>query len=220
MEIFMPSALTPRPHLEKFFERVDPARGRLIFSIDATASRQPSWDTAAHLQSQMFATAAAIGGLDVQLVYYRGPDQCVASRWLSDPRALAATMATVSRAAGQTQIRKVLAHARRENTRDKVNALIVVSDACEETPYDLYAEAGELGVPVFMFQEGRDERVGGIFAEIAKLTNGAHCTFDASAAGRLADLLKAVAAFASGGVKALADQRTEAARLLLTQIKK
>ena len=97
----------------------------------------------------------------------------------------------------------------------------LVSDACEETPHDLYAEARELGgVPVFMFQEGTDARVSEIYAEIAKITNGAHCTFDTSAAQRLADLLKAVAAFAAGGISALADQKTEAARLLLTQMKK
>ncbi len=169
----------------------------------------------------MFATTAAIGALDVQLVYYRGLDQCVASRWLSDAKALAAIMATVSCAAGHTQIQKVLAHARKENARDKVNALIVVSDACEETPYDLYAEARELGnVPVFLFQEGDDERVSGIYAEIARISGGAVARFDAGAAQRLADLLKAVAAFATGGVKALAAQNTEAAQLLLTQVKK
>jgi hypothetical protein len=208
-----------RAHLDEFFCRVDPTRGRLIFALDATASRQPTWDTAAHLQSQMFGTVAAIGGLDVQLVYYRGFGQCVASRWLNDPRALAAAMAPVTCAAGHTQIKRVLAHARKEHARQKINALIIISDACEETPCDLYAEARELGVSVFMFQEGGDERVGEIYAEIARITGGAHCKFDNAAAQRLADLLKAVAAFATGGIKALAAQNSEAARLLLTQVK-
>jgi hypothetical protein len=218
------TALTPvvptRAHLDKFFERVDPVRGRICFCVDATASRQPTWETAAHLQSQMFATAAAIGALDVQLIYYRGYEQCTASSWLSDPKALAAIMARVTCAAGHTQIRKVLAHTRKEHAREKINALILVSDACEEIPHDLYGAARELGVPVFLFQEGNDQHVSGIYTEIARLTGGAHCTFDANAAQRLADLLKAVAAFAAGGIKALADQNSEAARLLLTQIKK
>jgi hypothetical protein len=218
------TAITPvvptRAHLDKFFQRVDPVRGRLIFCVDATASRQPSWDQAAHLQSQMFATAAALGGLDVQLIYYRGYEQCTASNWLSDPKALAAIMARVTCAAGHTQIRKVLAHAGKEHAREKVNALILVSDASEETPHDLYDAARELGVPAFLFQEGNDHHVSGIYAEIARLTGGAHCTFDANAAQRLADLLMAVAIFAAGGIKALADQKTEAARLLLTQIRK
>ncbi|MGO9049401.1 MAG: vWA domain-containing protein [Xanthobacteraceae bacterium] len=215
------SSISSRAHLEAFLARVDPVHGRLIFALDATASRQPTWDTAAHLQAQMFEAVAAIGGLDVQLVYFRGEGQCVASRWLSDAKALAAIMSTVTCAAGHTQIGKVLMHARKEHAREKVNALIVISDSCEETPYGLYARARELsGVPVFMFQEGDDPQIGMIYAEIAGLTGGAHCKFDAGAAQRLADLLKAVAAFAAGGVKALADQRSEAARLLLTQVKK
>ena len=129
-------------------------------------------------------------------------------------------MSRVTCAAGHTQIHKVLAHARKEHTREKINALILVSDACEEVPADLYAEAHELGVLCFLFQEGNDERIAEIYAEIARITGGAHCKFDAGAAQRLADLLKAVAAFAAGGIRALADQKSEAARLLLTQIKK
>jgi hypothetical protein len=115
----------------------------------------------------------------------------------------------------------VLNHARKENAKQKVNALVLISDACEEGPAELYATARELGdVPVFMFQEGGDEHIAGIYAEIARLTGGAHCHFDSGSAQRLADLLKAVAAFAAGGVKALSAQKSEAARLLLTQIKK
>jgi hypothetical protein len=64
-------------------------RGRLIFALDATRSRQPTWDIACQLQAEMFQEVAAIGGLDVQLVYYRGMRECTASRWVSDGRALA-----------------------------------------------------------------------------------------------------------------------------------
>jgi hypothetical protein len=215
-------AITPkRAHLEQFFSRIDPVRGRLIFALDATASREPTWDTAAQLTAQMFGTVAAIGELDVQLVFYRGHDECTASRWQSDARALAAAMQRVTCMAGHTQIQRVLNHARKENAKQKVNALVLISDACEEGPAKLYATARELGdVPVFMFQEGGDEHIAGIYAEIARLTGGAHCHFDSGSAQRLADLLKAVAAFAAGGVKALSAQKSEAARLLLTQIKK
>jgi hypothetical protein len=207
-------------HLEAFFARINPVRSRLIFALDATASRQPTWDTAAHLQVQMFETVAAIGGLDVQLVYYRGWRECVASRWLTEAKALSTIMSGVLCHAGKTQIRRVLEHARKEHTKQKVDALVFVSDACEETPADLFAEARELGVPAFMFQEGDNDHVAGVYAEIAHITGGASCKFDAGAAQRLADLLRAVAAFATGGVKALAAQKTETATLLLTQIRK
>lgn len=209
--------ISTRAHLEAFFERVAPVRGRLIFCVDATASRQQSWNLAAGLTAQMFGTVAAIGGLDVQLVYYRGETECVATQWQSDPKALAAVMARVFCRAGHTQIGKVLEHTRRENGREKVNALVLISDACEESSSALYAEANELGgVPIFAFQEGNDERVARIYAELARITGGALARFDAGAAQRLADLLKAVAAFAAGGLKALAAQKSEVAKLLLT----
>ncbi len=123
-------------------------------------------------------------------------------------------------AACYTQIARVLAHVEKEDQRQKVAACILISDACEEHPDELYAAARRLnGVPVFLFQEGTDEAVSNIYGRLASITAGASCRFDAGAAARLADLLKAVVAFATGGRKALADQKTEAARLLLSQVK-
>jgi hypothetical protein len=205
-----------QPQLDRFFAHVDPVRGRLVFALDATASRQPTWDLAAKLQGEMF---NAIGGLDVQLVYYRG-DELVPSHWLSDTRSLTMIMQQVICHAGLTQISRVLRHARKEHQRQPINGVVLISDACEETPSVLYDVAAGLGVPVFMFQEGDDRSVEAVYREIARIAGGAYARFDASAAARLGDLLKAVAVFASGGLKALAAQKTDAATLLLTQIKK
>jgi hypothetical protein len=214
-----PTQISPR--VAALLERTRTTRGRIILAIDATASRQPTWDTAAQLQAEMFETVAAIGGLDVQLVHFRGFKECVASRWLSDAKSLAQIMSRIQCASGPTQIGRVLSHARKENQRNKVNALIVISDAFEEIPADVYGEARELGdVPAFMFQEGPDDRVAGIYAEIARITGGAICKFDTGAARRLADLLQAVAAFAVGGEKALANLNSESARKLLGQMRK
>ena len=175
---------------------------------------------AAKLTAEMFRAAAANGGLELQLVHYRGERECIASRWMSDARALTAAMSSVMCAAGPTQIGRVLAHAHTENRRRKIAAVVLVSDACEENPAELYAAARRLdGVPVFLFQEGADEQVAAIYRTIAAITGGASCRFDAGAAARLADLLRAVAAFATGGRKALAAEKTAAARLLLTQLK-
>jgi hypothetical protein len=209
-----------RPRLEAFFERVDPVRGRVVFALDATASRQATWDTAAQLQAQMFETVAAGGALDVQLVWFRGIDEFHVSPWKSDAHSLARIMSSVSCRSGPTQIWTTLNHVRKTNAREKINALILISDACEEPPSSLYSEARELGVPVFLFHEGDNPEVRMIFAELAHITGGAAAQFDTGAAARLADLLKAVAAFATGGIKALAAQKTDAATLLLTQIKK
>jgi hypothetical protein len=189
----------------------------LLFALDATASRQPTWDTACQLQADMFRVAAAIGGLDVQLVYYRGRDECRASQWVSQAERLAALMERIDCRTGTTQIGKVLAHARRETEVRKVQALVFVGDAVEEEVDDLYHTAGELRVPAFMFQEGNDPIAEQTFREIARLTHGAYCCFDPGAAHQLAELLRAAAAYAAGGVKALASVQHSAgaARLLL-----
>jgi hypothetical protein len=57
-------------------------RGRLVFALDATMSRQPTWDMACALQADMFREAAAIGSLDIRLLYYRGFNECRASGWI------------------------------------------------------------------------------------------------------------------------------------------
>ena len=92
-------------------------RGRLIFAMDATMSRQPTWDMALALQAEMFKAVKAVGGLDVQLIYYRGLAECRASRWVSDARALGGLMEKIDCRGGHTQIGKVLAHARRESEK-------------------------------------------------------------------------------------------------------
>jgi hypothetical protein len=155
-------------------------RGRLVFALDATASREWVWDSACELQAEMFREVAATGGLDMQLVYYRGLGECRASRWFSDPKQLAKTMSQIMCNAGHTQIEKVLTHAQKETKLLKVSALVFVGDAMEENPDSLAHQAGELGrlgVPAFMFQEGRDREVEHVFRNIAQLTHGAYCRF-------------------------------------------
>jgi hypothetical protein len=195
-------------------------RGRLVFALDATASREATWDRACRLQGEMFEAAAALGGLDVQLVFYRGFDECKASRWLGAAADLHRAMRSVGCAGGETQIGRVLAHALSEGRAEKVNALVFVGDAMEEKVDELCRLAGELGllgVPVFVFHEGGDETAGRAFRQIAKLSGGAYCPFDAASAEQLRQLLGAVAAYAAGGRQALAayGQRAGGAALLL-----
>jgi hypothetical protein len=181
-------------------------RGRLIFALDATASREPAWDRACHLQGQMFEVAAELGGLEVQLVYYRGFGECKASSWVADARELGRRMTGVTCLGGQTQITKVLRHAIAETERRKVSALVFVGDCMEEPIDTLCHEAGRLGVlgvPAFLFHEGGDAVAGGAFKQVARLTGGAYCAFDSASAQQLRDLLSAVAVFAAGGRPAL-----------------
>ncbi len=196
------------------------AKGRLVFALDATMSRQPTWDMACALQADMFREAASSGRLDIRLVYYRGMNECRASSWISDSAHLAKLMAKIDCRGGNTQIGKVLSESRREAVASGVRAVVFVGDAMEENVDELCAKAGELGllkVPVFMFQEGHDPTAEQAFREIARLTGGAWCKFDPGAAAQLRELLRAAAAYATGGreaLKRLSANESGAAKLL------
>ncbi len=200
--------------------------GRLIFALDATMSRQPTWDDACHIQAEMFREAGRIGGLSIKLVYFRGFGECRASRWFSRGDDLARAMGGIACQGGRTQIRKILAAALSAAEKEKIAALVYVGDCMEEDVDLLCDKAGQLGlvgVPMFVFQEGRDAVAERAFREMARLTNGVYCRFGAGSAAQLADLLKAVAVFASGGRSALQSLEKsggQGARLLLQQLGK
>lgn len=210
--------------LEKAGQVAPPSskKGRLIFALDATMSRQPTWDLAVSLQARMFDTASSLGGLDVQLVYFRGFSECRASSFVAGGEGLARLMTRIRVQGGQTQIAKVLRHARDEAGRAPVAVLVYVGDAMEEDPDALAGIAGELGLlgtKAFMFHEGRDARAELVFRDLARLTGGVYAAFDANAPARLASLLAAAAAYAAGGRAALERHGSEAARFLLTQMR-
>lgn len=179
---------------------------RLMFAIDATQSREATWDLASGLQMQMFQAAEAHGGLAVQLVYFRGLDECRSSRWHVQARPLVEAMGKVRCRAGHTQIARVLRHALQQRTDGKIAALVLVGDAFEEEPDEIVGLAGQLAmvdVPIFAFQEGSDPKAGRLFREIARVTRGAFHHFDRSSPQAFADALRAVAVYAAGGRNAL-----------------
>ena len=202
------------------------ARGRLIFAMDATASREPSWDTACHIQGEMFRQTDALGGLHIQLCYYRGFGEFEASQWLSSSHELLKRMSAVTCLGGHTQIEKVLRQAIQQTKQKKVQALVFVGDCMEEDVDRLCQLAGELGmlgVPAFLFHEGTEPVAQRAFKQIARLSRGAYCSFDASSAAQLRDLLKAVAVYAAGGQSALQDfskGRSEVVYKLTQQLRK
>ena len=139
-----------------------------------------------------------------------------------DTKHLSKIMTGIMCRAGHTQLRKVLAHAQKETTLLKVGALIFIGDALEEDEDELIPQArelGRLGMPAFMFQEGDDREVEQVFREIARVTHGAYCRFDPGAARQLAELLKAVAVFVTGGMAALEARKDAGAVKLLGQLK-
>lgn len=196
--------------------------GRVVLALDATMSRQPTWDLACSLQAQMFDAVDKSGNLNVQLVYFRGFGECRASKFVSDTTALKSLMTRIDCRGGHTQIGKVLAHTLKETERARVNALVFIGDAMEEDVDSLADKAGHLGlkgVPVFVFQEGRDPIAEQAFKEIARLSKGAWFRFDSSSAATLANLLSAVAVYATGGLKALEARGRAADRLLIENLR-
>ncbi len=182
--------------------------GRLLFAIDATASREPTWDMACQIQSEMFASTDTIGGLQVQLAFYRGFGEMKVTRWLNTADELVSRMVKVRCLAGRTQIRKLLRHALKETQSQKVDALVFVGDVVEEDIDELGHVAGQLGLvgtPVFVFHEGGELISRRAFEQIAKLSGGAYCPFDAGSGQQLRELLSAVAVFSTGGRRALAE---------------
>jgi len=196
-------------------------RGRLVFAIDATASRQPTWDRACRLQGEMFQATRELGGLAVQLAYYRGFMEFAATPFLTDADELTRRMTGVQCLGGQTQIQRMLEHVLAETKREKVNALIFVGDAVEEGPDPLCHLAGQLGMhgtPCFLFHEGDNPLAGDVFRQMAKLSGGAYAPFDSASAGALRDLLRAVAVYAAGGRSALARLPGGAAQRIAGQL--
>jgi hypothetical protein len=194
-------------------------RGRLLVAIDATASRSFTWHLACELQAEMLAEAGKLGGLKLQVACFRGDRGWEQSEWTSDAQALAAWMQRIECRTGNTQLARVLSHAREEHSKAKISALVYVGDACEETPEVLYGLARDLGMKAFVFQEAEDPEAAKIFQEIARLTDGAYCRFDSGAADQVRDLLRAVATYAAGGVKALSASDNAGAVKLLSQLK-
>jgi len=202
----------------------DGQAGQLIFALDATASRQATWDQASALQADMFTKTQGLSALNLQLVYFRGYDECRSSPWLDNSAALLRMMNKISCVAGRTQIARVLKHAIAETKRQPVQAMVFVGDAMEENVDVLGELAGELkilGLPVFIFQEGFDPLTSMAFKQIAQISGGAHCRFDQNSAHQLGQLLNAVAVYAAGGtaaLKRLSAQGSKQATVLLEQL--
>ncbi|MBE0585958.1 MAG: VWA domain-containing protein [Desulfofustis sp.] len=202
--------------------KTDPTRsGRLVFALDATMSRQPTWDRAMKIQTSMFDAVGTAGGLAVQLVFFRGFGECRASKWVINGAALRDLMAAIDCRGGHTQLLKVLSHVQRETQKTRVAALVYIGDALEEDVDQLCQKSGELGllgVRCFFFQEGGDVMVERAFREMARLTRGAYFRLGPDSARELAELLSAIAIYVKGGLPALAGSTRQEARRLLAQI--
>lgn len=227
----MAKAPVSRTDVSRFLDaarKVPPARrgeqrapdARILFAMDATASREPTWDMATNLHAELFSATAGTG-VAVQLAYYRGFNEFHASPWSTSPPDLLAQMTSVRCRGGLTQIGRVLQHALVESRKQRVKAVVFVGDACEEEHDAVAGRAGQLAVfnlPCFVFQEGADPAASRVFRDIAAITGGAHVPFAPGSADTLRGLFSAVAAYAAQGRDGLASIEHAAARRLLAQL--
>ena len=180
--------------------------GHLLFAMDATASRQPTWDTACQLQTEMFQQTRELGRLQVKLCFYRGYDELRSSPWHQGADNLVRAMQAVQCLGGHTQIGRLLDHALQLHQQQPIQALVFIGDCIEEPLDTLCQRAGRCGLqklPLFLFQEGHDPVASNGFTQLARLSGGAHCRFDLNSPERLSQLLGAVAVYATGGNQAL-----------------
>ncbi|MED5385857.1 MAG: VWA domain-containing protein [Pseudomonadota bacterium] len=150
---------------------------RLIFSVDATASRQATWDVASQLQTEMFFSTQTLSRLNVQLCYFRGFGEFFSSNWQGNPEEIARIMSGIHCEAGITQLERLLRHAIKENEKQKIKCVVYIGDAMEENIDVLAQLAGQLGllnVPLFMFQEGGDPVARQAFMDMSRLSGGAY----------------------------------------------
>ena len=205
------TSISKRSDVQNFLSQVATipnasGHAHMIFALDATASREETWDVARQRQTEMFLSARSLGGLNLQLCYFRGFAEFFTSRWENNADQIARIMARMNCEAGATQIERVLAHTIDENQTRKIKCLVYIGDAMEENVDVLSNLAGKLGllnIPVFMFQERGDPGTKKAFMECARLSGGAYSQFDQASASHLKELLKAVAVYAAGGYKAL-----------------
>jgi hypothetical protein len=217
----------------KTHQQVGTGNGRLLFALDATASRRPTWSVAGNLQADMF--RAAGGGLSVSLAYFRGDGEFRATNWVTSGENLVRPMLKLEVMTGFTQIARTLRHALRQHAENPISALVFVGDACEENTDELAGLASELGalkLPAFMFLEGepgddalgrsrttrfpnlaaamstlRSHDVEEVFRLIAKRSGGAFFWFGINspqAVAQFAETLNAVAKLAVGDASAVA----------------
>jgi len=182
--------------------------GNLVFAMDATFSREPTWDMACQIQGEMFLATDKIANLNIKLAYYGGFNTFKVSNWVNNAAQMLKLMRCVRCEGGKTQIGRVLKYTLEQTNQQSIDALVFVGDCMEEnadTLSDLAGRLGLIGVPIFIFQEGSNQIASKTFKHMCKLSKGAYCSFDAGSAEQLRALLGAVAIYATGGKQAFLD---------------
>lgn len=191
-------------------------RPRLVFGVDATASREAMWESAQRITDRMF--DAIPGALDVALAVHGGSEVHTWTEFSADATRFRALAAAVRCQAGRTQLCELM-----QRTLDAggVRVMSYIGDAFEEDASEAFALADRFklrGIKVVVLADQADEPTLRVFRELADRTGGALLDFRSGELDLMGEVLGAVAALAIGGRKLLAERRTAGARLLLSHL--
>ena len=187
--------------LERYKESTRPSR--IGFLVDATGSRNKTWERAQGIQSKMFRAAHGIKAIKLRLVHFGG-NRLTTRDWEDDTKSVAAHMAAVRCRAGLTQILEGLQTFIDEAPEDRASAIILIGDYFEECSTQAKITSvrlKDMGIKVYSFIEGNDHTAQTVFRNLAEVTDGRFARFGEDLP--LADLCQGVALLASGGRKAL-----------------
>jgi len=212
--------LYPTPSRAAVEPRVAGKRGKLLFAIDATASREPAWEAAKQLTDSFF--DAVPGMIDIGLAAYGGNRVHTFTPYVADARRLRRLASGISCRAGYTQLLPIL---RRVVETGDVGVVLYITDAFEEdatTAARLAEMLKAKGTRVIVLFDGwSDSEARAVFEDLAARTGGAVLPFEASAIERLKGLIAAAAVLAVGGEVLLAAKSNSlpGATLLLEYLK-
>ena len=201
----LPTAFT---HAEPPAETGTPCRPRLVFAVDATASREPAWAAARQVTDAL--VKALPGELDVALAVHGGSRVHTFTAFTSDASTLRDRAAGVACHAGMTRLLPILATSLKQQS---VRVVIYIGDVFEESlpqGRQLADAMGGRGTKLIVLHDTADpgaRRDAEVFWDLAKRTGGCVLPFDAGASGKLRDILSAVAVYAVGGEKLLRERR-------------
>ena len=184
-------------------------RPRLVFGFDATASREPAWDTARRVTDAL--VKALPGELDVALAVHGGGRLHTFTDFTANASTLRDRAAGIGCLAGPTRMLPLLSRAL---AAPGVRVVVYTGDVFEESPGrgQRIADAlGRAGVRLFVLHDVADwmaRRDAEVFLDLARRTGGCVLPFDAQAPARLRELLAAVAVYAVGGLALLEQKRS------------
>lgn len=192
-------------------------RPRLVFAVDATASRSATWASAQTITDRMF--DAIPGALDVALEVHGGGNVHTFTGFSADLHEFRKRASRVRCTSGHTRLVDLM-----QRTLDAggVRVMSYIGDAFEESAdeaFELADRFKHFGIKAVILADQADVSTMLIFEEIARRTGGAVLDFRSGDLDLMGEVLAGVAALAVGGRGMLESNSSKGSQLLLGCLK-